>query len=747
MLARASFWSMLISVLLWSSSAPGGDFSLSTDAPFPYQIKADTLSYDDVTQTYMAKGHVTITRDDHSLSADVVDLNVKTMEAKAFGHVHFTSGEDWLTGTRLEIDLNAGTGTLYEGFLFIKESNFYIRGSKIEKSGKDSYHLADGRFTACDGDSPDWQITAKDIKVTIDGLGKVKHATLWAKSIPVLYTPYLLFPASTKRQSGFLVPQFSHSNQKGYEYTQPLFWAISERMDATFYESYMQDRGFKQGVEYRYVLTPRSKGAVMFDYLHDRQIDDGTETGFQGYTGDDEDRTNRNRWWFRGKADQEFPAGFKAKLDVDVVSDQDYLREFKSGYSGYEWADDYFQREYGRDLDDYTDAVRTNHLNMNRNWDQYSFNGDLVYFYDAVIHNNDDPDPTLQRLPHLQFEGSKQSFFSSPLYFDLESFYDYFWRDYGTRGHYADMHPRLYYPLRIFKTLDFEPSVGLRESVWQVEKYEDEGTKDQDHFLSREGVDLRLDLSTDLTRIFQFDRKGFDRMKHTVKPQVVYDYVTVSSQKNLPDFDDIDRIDDSNLITYSITNFFSVRSMELKDLDPAGEPGSNEEPRKPSYRYNDFCRVKLMQSYDIEEARRDNKVGGKRPFSDVKGEVELRPYDCLDLDGDAAWSPYESDFTSYHAMLSLCDRRGDQGSLDYTYTEGWTKSIITRILLKLFDPVSATWEYERDIKDGKTVQTVFGLRYEPQCWSVAVTYTDDRSIDEQKFAVEIGLYGLGSVGL
>ncbi|MCK7511521.1 MAG: hypothetical protein MZV70_50745 [Desulfobacterales bacterium] len=60
------------------------------------------------------------------------------------------------------------------------------------------------------------------------------------------------------------------SPRKGHSATQPFYWAIDDRSDATFYLEYMSERGWKPGVEYRYFLTREAKGAIMFDYLSRR---------------------------------------------------------------------------------------------------------------------------------------------------------------------------------------------------------------------------------------------------------------------------------------------------------------------------------------------------------------------------------------------------------------------------------------------------------------------------------------------
>ncbi len=746
---RSYFWAIILVVVFLLSSASAGPLSRPRDSDLPYHIQADTLRYDDARKTYRARGHVTITRGDQSLKADAVDFNDQSKEANAWGNVRFFSGKDWLTGSRIQVNLDTDTGTLYDGSLFIEESHFYIRGDEIHKTGKDSYYVEEGRLTTCDGDSPAWEVTGKDLKVKLEGYSTAKHLALRAKSIPVLYVPFLVFPAKRKRQSGLLMPQVGGSNRNGFEYTQPVFWAISESSDATFYEHYMADRGLKQGVEYRYVLAPESKGAAMYDFLYDRQIDDGT-SGFKGFRGDDEDRLNRKRWWFRTRSDQELPAGFKAKLDLDIVSDQDYLREFDGGYTGYGRSDRYFLTAFGRGLDDRTDTVRLNQFNVNKTWERFSLNADLRWYDNTIVRKNDDPDTTLQRLPFVQLEGSKQPLYETPLYFDVQSSYDYFWRDFGARGHRTDMHPRLYYPLTLGNHLDFEPSFGVRETLWQVEKYEDDDQEGKDHFKSRTLFDFKGDLSTEFSRVFNVTGHSLDKIKHAVRPQVVYEYVPVPNQEDYPYFEGIDRVEEKNLVTYSITNNFTAKMREGSQphakTSLEGESADESLPFK--YRYYDFCRIKFTQSYDIIEARRSTDGSGPRqPFSDIKGEVECTMSPRLDLDGDVTWSPYDGKFKSYNTILGLGNQRGDRASMDYRYTQDSSESIVAKVDVKLLDPLSASWQYERNLKDGQDIEMMVGFKYEPQCWSLSVSYTRDSTIDSREFFVEISLQGLGKIGL
>jgi LPS-assembly protein len=419
------------------------------------------------------------------------------------------------------------------------------------------------------------------------------------------------------------------------------------------------------------------------------------------------------------------------------VSDQDYLREFYSGYSGYRDSDRYFLDEWGRGLEDRTESVRRNQLNLNTTWQQFSLNADIRWYDDVIIRKNNDPDPTLQMLPHVEFDSSRTELPQTPFYLDLDSSYDYFWRDIGTKGHRMDLHPRFYYPVELLKYLAFEPSVGVRETAWQVEKYEDEDPERDDHFEYRTVFDFKADLSTEFSRVYDMGSRTVRKIRHAVRPQVVYDYIPVPDQDDYPYFEGIDRIEEQHILTYSITNYFTAKTITPQ------EAGTNEREHSQKSCYDDFCRIKLWQSYDIREARGHVESGKKRPFSDIEGEVELRLSDYVDLDADVAWSPYDGNFTSYNALLALGNDRGDNAFIDYRYTRGETESIRARLNVKLFDPVSAYCEAERDLKDTQGVETVVGFRYEPQCWSIDIGYTRDSAIDSYGYLFEIKLHGLG----
>jgi LPS-assembly protein len=733
---------VLILVLI-PASAKGQPDLFKDDASVPWHIVADEMNYDDQAKVYIGTGNVNITQKDKNLSADYVRFHQDTMDVFAKGHVVMTVGENIVTGTSMEMNLNTETGTIYNGTVFVEENHFYIKGDKIQKLGKDSYAAEKASISTCDGDTPAWKITGRNLKVTVEGYGFVKHAALWAKKVPVLYTPFLVFPVKLKRQTGLLAPQIGYSDRKGSEYIQPFFWAINESSDATFYSHYMSDRGEKLGLEYRYVLDEQSKGTLMYDFLDDRQVNDGSPDSEKwGYEGDGVLRPNSDRYWFRMKHDQALPHGFFARLDVDYVSDQDYLNEFKEGYTGFTKTDDYFIKEFGRGLDAYDDPVRLNRLNVNKNWSLYSLNAELRWYDDVITRRQRETDTTLQRLPVITFNGSKQSISATPFYFDLSSEYTYFYTEDSSRNHRTDIHPRFYLPYSFKSYLSIEPSVGVRETVWHFDKQES-GSSDK-RTLTRELYDVKVDLFTEVYHVYNLEGKRVERIKHSIRPQIIYDYIPEKDQSELPSLDDIDRIDGVNLITYSLTNTLTSKSKyntEKIKGRPSDKPVSDRSYKPPTYNYNEFVRFKLQQSYDINKEKKDDP----EPFSPIHGELELYPLNYFSLKADADWSHYDSNFRSQNIATTVWDMRGDKLVVDYRYQQDTSETVYSNLGLKISDRLSTRGEYERNIFDGKDLKYGLGFLYETQCWSLDFNLTKED--DDLKFLFLIELYGIGGIGI
>jgi LPS-assembly protein len=724
----------------------------------PWQLEADSVEYDREADEYTAWGNVLIYKGNIKLLADYVRFDQKSMKAYAEGNVVLTNGEDILSGTRMDIDLQNQIGSVEDGYLFLKENNYHITGDVIKKVGAKKYTIDEATMTTCDGDNPDWKITGKDVKIREDGEGTAWHATMWARKMPVLYSPYFYYPARKDRQTGLLWPDGGISDRWGLYYSQPFFWAIDKSSDATFYGQYMSERGLRPGGEYRYYLDEWSRGTWMVDGFFDRKVDDGIGNSSEDWGFADGDRTilrkNKERYWLRGSHRQKLPLGIRGRLDLDLVSDQDYTREFKSGQMSWEHSKDYFEKAFGLDLDDFNDPVRTNLLNFNKLWPTYSLNARLLYNLDSTIRNSGEPDATLQQLPLVEFDGVKQRIATSPFFYDLNTEYVYYWSRDAERGQRLDLYPRAYLPVQVKSYFTVEPSIGLRETLWYLDD-NDFGANDK-RLYSRELFDASVSFNSDIFNVFHLEGESIKAIKHTIEPKITYTYIPDVDQSDLPTFDAVDRIDNAQLVTYSLTNTLTSKSRKEGSFEISQRIGKDQASiidSPANYAYNDFLRFKLEQTYDINESKENNP---EKPFSPIYAELDLYPGKYFALDTDALWSVYDYKFLSHNVAANFWDNRGDSLKVEYRYTTvsdeiafNEVNTLNGALTVKATDRLTLRGNYQYNFVDNVPVEAGLGFVYTAKCWSFDGIVRQRTGVDNTKkydFNITISLFGLGEFG-
>ena len=461
----------------------------------------------------------------------------------------------------------------------------------------------------------------------------------------------------------------------------------------------------------------------------------------------------------RAKLNQELPGDAMARLDLDVVSDQDYLTEFRDGSSGYDETYNYFLETFGRDLDTYDETTRTNRLNINKTWTSYALNGDLLWNDNVIKRRWGETDDTLQQMPMIMFDGMKQPAFDSGVYWDIESEATYFYREDGQRGYRSDLHPRAYLPLRWKNYLSVEPSAGLRQTTWRMDQW-DEETLDRSTY--RQIYDFELDLSTEFSKVMEVPIAGVDRIRHSIKPQVVYSYIPDQDQSDLPYFTQIDRIAAANQITYSLTNTFISRMRHDQPQPVAvkptrfppmltGMPHETEPPRQDDgevFDYSRFCRFYLEQTYYIGGEHAYYTAGVKKEISetlsDIYGELEFIVNRYLQLYADATYDTYDTRFSSHNIGIALSDLRGDQMWVEHRYKTTVNESIASTLSINLTDSLTVRGQYERDLLGDQNITRGIGFLYNAQCWVFGLFYTKEGNDEKYNFLIDLsGIGGLG----
>lgn len=753
------FWTLGILIFLsfilglpFSSRAAESLISLGSETTKePWDIEARELTYDKDTDIYTAIGEVVIKKGARVLKCDYAQVDHQTMIATARGNVEFVSAGDVLRGDELTVDLKTQTGEVQKGRLFLRKNNFYVTGDQIWKTGESTYRVQNGTLTSCEGEKVPWEIRAKELVVTIDGYGQAWDPTFRIKKFPVLYSPYAIFPAKNTRQSGLLMPEPGYSSRDGFTINLPFYWVMSQNTDATFYEYWMSRRGFIQGAEYRYVLSPQSKGTMMVDYLFK-----------DGVSQEEFDKGNilkpyTDRYWFRSKINQTLPANMDLKMDLDWVSDRDYLKEFRGTPFGLDRNRRTFLSDFNRDLDDETQLVRRNSALLTKNFGTYNFTGGFTYYQDLTDVNN-----SLNQLPYARFDSIKQKLWEN-FFLQWGSSYNYFYRKELDRGQVLELTPTVYYPFKIRNYLNLEGSMGMTETLFQTS---DKQSDSVDSWGNRSVPNFRLDTSTDFQRIFNLSGEEVQKVKHNVRPQIIYNYVPDIKQDTLPGF--VSAIPKLNTVTYYLINTLTSKSL-------VGKGGQGED----LFGYKDFLSFKVYQTYDINVAREGAvtttstiltpptttivpniaTTGSSsttttitptttttttittKPFSDVTAELELIPGPYLNLRSSVGWSPYTGQLDTQSHTLSLSDKKGNRAYLEYLAMSG---DLFRQVNADLYWKISSVWaanfltRYSLD--QNRSFETNVGVIYTHQCWGIKVNYMD--TPDDKRILFSFSLKGL-----
>ncbi|MCG8472047.1 MAG: LPS assembly protein LptD [Desulfobacterales bacterium] len=716
--------------------------------PAYINLEGDHTSYDDVSGVNIARGNVILTYGDTTLYADEIRYNTKNNQAEAKGNVRLLGRSQEVEAESISYDMGAKTGTITKGTLFIKSNNLWIRGETLKKTGEARYQAERVSITTCDGDDPDWKITGRNLDVTIEGYGTAKHVVLTTGGIPVGYTPFLLFPVKIKRQTGLLAPSIGESTRKGFEINQPLFLALGESMDATLYAHHMSKRGFKIGGEFRYVASKTSKGIFMAEGFTDSKIDDGTpdtQTWAYSSTGT---RTNTHRYWIRGKADQQLGAGIKAQLDIDWVSDQDYLQEFADGPSGFDETQEAFTLFSGRTIEEETDTVRKNSFSFTKTSGRLTTSLSAIWNDNVLARSQDSSDTTLQSLPTFLFSQSRSALPLGRLQWSMEGGAASFYRKDLTSNLYdgerAYIRPKLYMPFRagIFSV---DPSAGAKALGWNINT--------QDPLDDRRGTqsavvpEFNTDISTEFYRIFNWGGQSVDKIRHRIKPTFTYAFQERLNPTFYPTFDTIDEFKGKNSITLVLDQALTTRT-------PFGARAT----------YRDIVTTKFSQSWDMREDRETDSARFRNgltqePFTPFYAEIKIKPLDALTFSFDGTWSWYESEILTRNSALAFTPTTKTQFTLSNRFkrdplesihkslgippaaTYDSSESLELGIELELSYGVDLSMSYERDIEAESDIKKMAGLTYTASCWSLFVKY--EITDDDKRVTLGVDLTGLG----
>ena len=648
-------------------------------------INADHMSQNRSDGVYTAEGNVVVLWQGLNLVADQVKYAAATHILHATGSVVLSKGSTVLKGETLVLNMDTGLAEMDKTLLTVPESGMTITAEKLVRINESEFNATSTELTTCDMPDPSWKFGADNIKVNLLGYATGRNVIFYVKNIPVFYIPWIAFPVVLEKRSGLLFPRFSQSTSRGVQLDIPAYWVISPSQDLLFDLDLMSRRGVGTGLDYRYIRTRGSEGHVGVYQIYD-QIE------------------NRWRWQLSQEHKEIFSSDANLRMAVNAASDRTFLND------------------YGEKSGDYNRQSIDSTINTLKTWQNYAVTSYLRYSEDLYAVDNR---ATLQTMPSLGVAGVRQSIFSLPLYFDLDSSVDNLYRESAPSGQRLYLFPRItllpFHSSYIQTTLF--AGAHIRGYTTDKRDINSEIQASTGDLLPEAGVRL----STSLTRVYDANFHLLKKIRHEIIPEFRYSFAPERDQQRLPLYDYTDRMIHQNMISLSATNLINGKFVS----------GDTTE-------YRDISRIRLEARYSIAGEQRDllTLVESQRPWSDLILESDTWLTKQLRITFDTRYNLYENHLSTAVAGIEFDDLKGNSVGAGYQLARNVVEYFEGRLSTNLIKPLNLSYTARYSFDRGDFLESVYAAEYRHKCWSVNLAV--HQRPGNQSYSVNFNLAGLGS---
>ena len=620
-------------------------------------------------------GNVAVEQDSRQLRSDVIVYDRFEEAIEAEGNVRLWDQGVFLTAPGARADIAQDVVTFGPSAQYMLEAEHgHGDAAEIRSRGRDRITATDVSYTTCNPGEADWRITASEVVFDREeSTGTARDMWLEFMGQRVFYLPWMSFPLSNQRKSGFLTPTFGTSGSSGVEVTVPYYFNLAPNYDATLTARTMSDRGVQAQGEFRHLSRTYGFGQFAAEHLpSDSKLDDD-RTAF--------DLVHRQQWSDRLSTDGRF----------EWVSDSAYFEDLGSSLS------------------------QSSRTHLPRRFDT-NYRGDgwdaLLRFEDFMTLDRTIDRP-YARLPQVLLGTNLPEKNHAPN-FGAAAEFTYFDQESRTTGARMDLRPALTYPMHSAGGFVI-PKATLHVTGYNLNRTPSDASRDDTP--SRLLPSFSLDSGLFLERPVSLSGES---LTHTIEPRIYYLLVPYDRQDDLPLFDTgrpsfsfaqlfrenrfsgEDRIGDANQLTLAVTS---------RLLDDGG---------------GELTRTSIGQVHYF----RDRKVtldAGDEPEStnrsDLVAEVEARPVRNWRLRAGIQYDT-DADRTEKNVVNARYQpNRRSVINVGYRLVRDINPAdTIEQAEMSFAWPLGADWRtvgrwnYALNEDSNPTLEAFGGLEYESCCW-------------------------------
>ena len=636
------------------------------------------------------KGNVEARQGERQIRADHIEYDSKSGAMRSDGHIDYSDPLVHVTGA-------AGTYSTAAGAEF-RDAQFNLRQRAARGAAQDlaltpagQVNLTGVMFTTCPLHDESWHIKANSIVLdTKDKVGTGRDARVDFMGVPLMYLPWLSFPLSSERKTGFLFPSIGNTSTNGVQLSVPYYWNIAPNADFTFQPILYSKAGIDLGGDLRQ-MTESQRGELDWNYLP-----------YDGAYG-----ATRSRVHLTELAD--LPAGWRLNVDAANVSDRQYFEDFSNGPEGASTA--FLERRA-------TFAYRSEHWSIDAEAQDYQ----------TIDYTLAEPDRPYARVPHLAADADyalgPNGVLRYGFYSELVNFQHPEAPEAVTTGWRADLMP--------LASLDLTgPGYFLRPALaWRGTQYELDslGPGQTKHSPSRTLPITSLDTGL----LFERRAGSHDQRRLTLEPRVMYLDVPYRAQDQLPVFDTA--VPDLNPVQLFRTNRY-VGADRVSDANQVSFGLTSRLLDAQSGRQ--FIAGTFGQTYYFEIPR--VTLPGEPPItaghSDFVAQLSLAAFEDWSADAGVQWDPQNQ--RSQRSTVNVQYKPAPNSVINLAYRyERFTTTPGTQVQ-QGYDqvefsaawPIKRTWEVflkevyslrDPEQPHGQELERFVGFEYRACCWRVRV---------------------------
>ena len=658
----------------------------------------------------LLRGNVEIRRDSQQITADAINYDQPNDIADLDGNVNYWDETLFLESKKANLKFDDGSGEFNNANYILVDSRGKGSAEKLFVDLGKITELEKVKYTTCEPKEQFWRLTAD--KITLDhedNWGKAHNVLVKIKNIPVFYSPYLSFPLSKERKTGFLSPGYGATNRNGVEVHAPFYWNISPNMDATLTPRFLTDTGVMAMGEYRY-LFPNSGGEINFEYLPS-----------------DSNREDKHRNLFSVTHQQSFSDTGNFFFTYNRVSDKFYFEDFGSQLS----------KTSTRFLERRADVSFSE-----ENWNLIA----RIQDYQTVDRSIAVSSRPYKRLPQILFN------YNSPLKYEqlnygIKTGVVYFERgddasfNDNVNGARVSLRPHVSYPVRTMASY-IEPKFSLDYTQYNL----DNSTlfsESPSRILPMFSVDSGIFMEKNTT-IFG------NNFIQTLEPRLFYLYVPNEDQSDLPIFDTglydfsfdslfrenrfsgNDRLGDANQVTLAVTSHLISQ-----------QSGKN------------FGHVSVGQIFYMRDRRvaLPNAAVRDEDSSAIIAEISTKVIKNWAIGGDIQWDPNIGDGTEkITAHATYNPMPGKVLNLAYRVRRDTTDIEQSDVSLRwpIDNNLSVVGRWNYAVPEGRSLELFGGIEYESCCWAFRAVarrfLTDINGEFDTGIFFQLELKGLAGIG-